>query len=40
MIDVDAKKWKDFKRWCNNNETTMKLEMDKLLNKFVQEAKD
>ena len=34
MIDIDRKKWKEFKIWCANNDTTMKAEIDKFLNKF------
>ena len=34
MIDVDPKKWKSFRKWCGNHETTMKAEVNRFLNKF------
>ena len=39
MIDVDAKKWKAFGLWCANHGTTMKAEMNKILDRFVKEDK-
>ena len=39
MMDVDKDKWNAFKKWCANNDTTMKAEIDKFLNKFIKGAK-
>jgi len=39
MIDINKEQWKVFKKWCANNETTMKAELNKMLNKFLKEAK-
>ena len=39
MIDIDKKKWRAFKIWCAHNDTTLKAEIDKFLNKFIKEAK-
>ena len=38
MVDVDAKKWKAFRKWCNNHDTTLKVEIDKFLDKFDEEV--
>lgn len=34
LINVDDKKWKAFRKYCFDNEITMKAEIDKFLNKF------
>ncbi len=34
MVDVDKDKWKVFGKWCVNNDTTIRAEIDKFLNKF------
>lgn len=39
LIDVDPDKWKLFRKYCVNKDTTMKAELDKFLNRFVGEKK-
>ena len=34
LMDVDPEKWKMFKRHCAMKDSTMKAEMDKILDKF------
>lgn len=40
MIDVDDKKWKAFRKHCNNKDTTMKAKLDKFLDKFMKVGTD
>lgn len=37
MIDIDKQKWKVFKLWCINHDTTIKAEIGKFLDKFIKE---
>lgn len=39
-IDVDDKKWVQFGKWCKANDTTIRKELDKFLNKFYKGEKD
>lgn len=34
-INVNEQKWDAFRKWCVNNNTTIKVEIDKFLNQFV-----
>jgi len=33
-VDVDKDKWKKFKKWCFDNDSTIKTEIDKFLSRY------
>ena len=35
LVYVDGEKWVKFKKWCVNNDTTIKAEIDKFLNQVI-----
>ena len=40
LIEVNEKKWNAFRKYCVNNDTTMRAEMDRMLNRFVRGEKE